>query len=91
MIDRRGFLASLAALMAAPFIPAPKPVAQSLMFHPNAFEFMMPPFSRMDIIYGVGTLQPQFACRIWDEPNCLHASENYRKYLAADAAIQAAL
>jgi hypothetical protein len=49
-MHRRGFLASLAALLVAPFVPMPKP---GLMFHRDAFALTMEPaqsFARGDII-----------------------------------------
>ena len=36
---RRAFLATLAAVVAAPFVPRPKP--QRLVFHPDAFSLVM--------------------------------------------------
>lgn len=50
----------------------------------------MAPISRLDVIYGFGTLMPQFSSRIADD-DPLTMSENYRAYLARDSAIQATL
>lgn len=92
MIGRRGFLASLAALVGVPFLPAPAIAPQSLAFHPEAFSLTMAPLrwvNRIDVLYGFSALNPEFACRIKSEP--FRASDNYRAYLAHDAVIQAAL
>lgn len=87
MIGRRGFLASLAALVAAPFIPTPAPILQSLKFHPDAFALTMAPMvTRFDVIYGVASLRPEFACRVCDDSPI--ATGSFRTYLNQDAAIQ---
>lgn len=42
-MNRRGFLSSLAAFVAVPFVPKPKPKPVGLMFHPDAFALTMKP------------------------------------------------
>jgi len=86
-IPRRGFLASLAAMIAAPFLPTQTvaaPVVQGLAFHPDAFSFVMADLPiTIDHVFGLDLS--------WESAEPFHASENYRKYLAADAAIQESL
>lgn len=80
MIGRRGFLASFAALVSAPFLPTPAPILQSLKFHPDAFALTMAPMvTRFDVIYGIASLRPD------DSPI---ATGSFRTYLNQDAAIQ---
>jgi len=84
-IPRRGFLASLAALITAPCLPTPtlgSTQLKLLAFHPDSFALAMMPLT-IDRVFNVDfewTLAERFT-----------ASENYRKYLAADAAIQESL
>ncbi len=92
MIHRRGFLASLAALVCAPFVPAVKaPTTQSLMFHPDAFALAMQPITRLDVLYGFGVLNPSFSCRVICDETSWKPKGSFQNYLAADAAIQESL
>lgn len=67
-MKRRSFLASLLAIVAAPFVPTPvsEPKPQ-LAFHPDAFKCATDGLDapmRFDVIYGLKTVSPDFACRI---------------------------
>ena len=66
---RRTFLATLAAVAVAPFVPMPSPAVPAapapLQFHPDAFALTMSPLAnRMDVLYGVGTIRPNLAARV---------------------------
>ncbi len=87
MIGRRGFLASLAALVAAPFLPTPAaPTGPALAFHPDAFSLVSQPFvNSFDVIYGFATLRPELACRFYDDSK---SSGSLKTYFEQDAIIQ---
>lgn len=67
-IDRRGFLASLAAVVSAPFLPS-KPVSLGLgeRFMERSFTLVAPP-CRYDVLYGFAMVRPDLACLVRDDP-----------------------
>lgn len=70
MMNRRAFLATLAAVPVAAVMPLSSAPA-GLAFHPQAFEFAMAPvtvFNRYDVLWGWTCLQPSLGVRfITDE------------------------
>lgn len=82
MITRRGFLARVGAVFVAGRSGLSRPVVPALAFHPQAFEMAGEGLSmrfvrqydistdrmpmRLDVLYGVGIMRPEFACRILD-------------------------
>jgi hypothetical protein len=69
-MKRRAFLALLAAApVAAVSMPEPAFTTGGLMFHKDAFSMLWDsepilPLSRMDVLYGFKTIQPEYAIRV---------------------------
>ena len=71
-MNRRTFLRALgigagtvALAPVLPFVPAPvEHLFKPLMLHPDAFKMLFNPPIRMDVLYGVGVMRPDLACRL---------------------------